>query len=299
VIPIEKFNITNSLQLSPLVENLEIIKAKDYYLDIYELMESFCLRLRESSVERRTRISAEILASMNEYWHSSREKLSQLDLAPGVPFVVLHVREIRNRKDIRNASILNYFDAIQYVLDAGFKVVRIGSAESSLPHRAPPGLIDLGGLPEANCLLLYLLIECKAFIGTSSGPNVLAQMLGTPSLLTNMTSLARNTFSFPYTLYLPKVVSTNGKIAGIENYYSSRNAFGEMTDSSLARIGMNIRENTKKEILDATRDLLIGLEGDLTHSKDTDRNSMRHRLLDLGSLTTGNLAPSFLESHLN
>jgi putative glycosyltransferase (TIGR04372 family) len=116
------------------------------------------------------------------------------------PFVTLHVREagykfgrevsdkpnsIRDEK-ARNANILDYFAAIDFLVEKGYQVIRIG--DPTMTPVEKKGLIDLARSPLRTELLEVWCIANSAFLfGSESGPYHVAYLLNTDCLIVNCT----------------------------------------------------------------------------------------------------------------
>jgi len=106
-------------------------------------------------------------------------------------FVCVHVRESGFHNDTmaeRNASILNYVEAINEVTSRGGWVVRLGDPTMT---RLPPmeRVIDYPfTLSRSPLMDLYLISECRAYIGMQSGILDIASLFQRPIILTNMAS---------------------------------------------------------------------------------------------------------------
>lgn len=139
----------------------------------------------------------------------------------GIPadawFACLHVREGGFHKDQcaeRNANILNYIDAIKEITGRGGWVVRLGDATMTrLP--AMERVIDYPFTEYKSALMdIYLISECRVYIGMSSGVFDVAQLFQRPIITTNMSS-----WLYPY----PKKKNDIGLFKHI--YSKSRNRF--------------------------------------------------------------------------
>ena len=112
-------------------------------------------------------------------------------------FVCLHVREGGFRNDQsywRNANIENYIEAIEEVTGRGGWVVRMGDATMK---RLPlmERVIDYPFTEAKSDLMdVYLISECRAYIGTPSGLLAVATLFQRPIILTNMNTWL---FGFP------------------------------------------------------------------------------------------------------
>jgi putative glycosyltransferase (TIGR04372 family) len=106
-------------------------------------------------------------------------------------FVCLHVREPGYWNDAisgapRNADIHNYFDAIREITRRGGWVVRMGDASMKrLP--AMERVIDYPFTDSKSALMdVYLISECRAYIGMQSGILDVAALFQRPIIMTNM-----------------------------------------------------------------------------------------------------------------
>ena len=109
----------------------------------------------------------------------------------GIPrdrwFVTINVREhgmVSGRVDdfssVRNANLADYIPAVAAIVKAGGHPIRIGREKTRINV---PSLIDLGTAPD--WLDIFLLSQCKFFLGMNSGPAWVAGTFGVPALLVN------------------------------------------------------------------------------------------------------------------
>ena len=111
--------------------------------------------------------------------------LKNFGLSHNEEFVTIHVRE-SGYVDAEHHNIRNYNPdildpAIDYLLQSGLKVVRIG--HNKMSRLSPrPGLIDLAHEQRPGEVDIFLCAVAKFFIGTPSGPWSLAYQFGTPTL---------------------------------------------------------------------------------------------------------------------
>ena len=232
---------------------------------------------------------------LSEYWIKSQEYFENKGLDTDRPTILMHVRELRNRKDLRSASFVNYVPTIDFLIREGFQVVRIGSMEKNFTDYSRSGFFDFAGKNEIDEKLLYLFTTSKGFIGTSSGPNVLAMALGCPTLVTNLTSVSRNSFSFPNAMYLPKIINKKSGLGKLNDYFSPEVGYGEMSKGYLSRLGIELRENDKNEILNSTKYFIEHF--------DNMENTLKNRTIkeidpirkQCDALSYGQLVPAFID----
>ena len=108
------------------------------------------------------------------------------------PIVTIHIRErnyIPSYKyhDYRNADLSNYIPAINYLIDNGFYVIRLGDKSMRPIINAPTQLIDAPFHPEYSDFFdPYFVSESKFFMGSPSGPLSLAWGFDIPILWTDV-----------------------------------------------------------------------------------------------------------------
>lgn len=104
-------------------------------------------------------------------------------------FVCLHVRESGFHKDHyseRNANIFNYVGAIEEITSRGGWVVRMGDASmTKLPIMER--VIDYPFTKAKSALMdIYLISQCRLYIGMTSGIYDVARLFQCPMIMTNM-----------------------------------------------------------------------------------------------------------------
>lgn len=119
----------------------------------------------------------------------------EMGIPEGAWFVGLHVREGGFYGDhaasaCRNASIANYLPLIREVTARGGWVVRLGD-KSMTPLPPLERVIDYPHTRFKSDLMdLYLLSECRCYVGMSSGILDTAFLFQRPMLITNMTNMS-------------------------------------------------------------------------------------------------------------
>ncbi len=170
-------------------------------------------------------------------------------------FVCLHVRALES-KPYRNASIQNYIEGIKAITDAGGWVVRLG--ESRLPKLpVMERVIDYAHSSYKSELMdIYLISECRFFVGHSSGPNIVANLLRKPLLLVNMTEWVASTLLKKGDLGIMKHVFSYSR----NRYLSIKEVLEEPTLVQFDGIpaeDYEMVENSPREIREAIEEFLI------------------------------------------
>jgi putative glycosyltransferase (TIGR04372 family) len=211
----------------------------------------------------------------------------------GIPlsewFACLHVREggfygWDTSGSYRNASIQNYLKGIRVITDAGGWVVRLGDP-SMTPLPTLQRVIDYAHTRFKSELMdLYLIKECRVFVGMNSGPFDIANLFRKPAVLVNLTEWA---LTFPM---------RKGDLAIIKHFFSrSRKRFlslNEMlgepfeTQCSFLTDEYTLFENSADEISDVIEEFL-SKQGryefaSLQEAFNRGRRRQVHRWLDQG-----------------
>jgi putative glycosyltransferase (TIGR04372 family) len=122
--------------------------------------------------------------------------LNQFGWKKSEPFVVLHVRfnPVDNLTSENNSKLEDYVSTINYLLQHGFWVFRIGDSNMPKAQIYHPQFIDLTSF-EDNFFLrqthIFLLSECEFAITTSSGPVSVPYEFGKPIVYTNAVAISR------------------------------------------------------------------------------------------------------------
>jgi len=127
-----------------------------------------------------------------------KESFKKLGLDKYPWYVCLHIRTpfFHNAESdaFRNSSIANYYDAIKYITSRGGAVVRMGDPISDV--KEIEGFINYpNGDEKTEEMDLYLINNCKFYIGTTSGIHDVAMLFGVPVLSVNTTDFV---FVKPY-----------------------------------------------------------------------------------------------------
>ena len=115
--------------------------------------------------------------------------LNPLGLRENDQFVVLHLREQgyydRFQHIYRDVDPLNYIAAVEYLLNQGIKVVRIGH-DKMKPMFERKGFIDLTRKIRPDEVDIFLCGKAKFYFGSASGPYSLSHNFGVPCCVTNV-----------------------------------------------------------------------------------------------------------------
>lgn len=115
--------------------------------------------------------------------------LAAMGIGPDDWFVCLHVRTSafhKDHADYRNGRFDHCSLAIDHIIDLGGKVVRMGDTGAGIVTCPRTGLIDYPNTRWKSELMdLYLIKQCRFYIGTQSGILDTSYLLQTPTLCVN------------------------------------------------------------------------------------------------------------------
>lgn len=174
-------------------------------------------------------------------------------------FVCLHVREgvyrnDRERRPFRNSSIENHYELINFLLKKRIFVIRIGRSSEQRIKFHHKYLFDIPFSDEKYDFFdLYLIKNCKFFIGDQSGPTDTAIFFKKDCLQTNMlrlfelpptTEKSRTMFKLPILKKNKKILRLREYLAMPYFYHHSR-----FIDEELDYI-----ENSTEDLFDAIKE---------------------------------------------
>ena len=237
---------------------------------------------------------------MMAYDHRRAEHLR---VKMGIPladwFVCLHVREAGYREDInnpRNASIQNYIEGIKVITAAGGRTVRLGD-RSMTPLPPMDRVIDYPHTGYKSELMdIYLLNQCRFYVGGTSGPLEVANLFSKPMVLVNVTG---------WSMALPV---DKGDLTILKHVFSrARNRFLSISEIlsepptwqgiDLASNEYVMVENTPAEIRDVIDEYLAKSEyyeySRLQEAFNEGRKNQIHRWFDQMGATSADLTETY------
>lgn len=264
------FNQTSFTELPtswPFVENLRLLSTGNGFIDQYSFLEKYF-----KGTEFYT--SLDTLEFSNGYMEKAQKRFEELGIRPGNRFVSLHIRNGKNVGIRRSQNPLNYVKSIRELISRGYQVLRIGDTNMD-PLPDMRGLIDLREV-EHHWLHPFVLSQAKLHIGTMSGPSIMSMALRTPTLITNATSLARNTLTGNfYTFFIPKHLYIKGKKMSLRDSLNHAEGYSEIDGNELQRRSISYVENSEEEIFAATCEVLSYVE---SNSLNSDLISINERI---------------------
>lgn len=278
-------------------ERLRSVRGHSDFIDLNELFDKiFTPRNYQKLVNEEF-----FLKLPAEYSVAARSELESLGLPRNAKFVALHVRESINEADPRTQPLDSFLDAIHEITSQGFWVIRIGDSKM----RKLPGskmVVDLVGAIGCGANLhTYVLANCLFFLGTASGPSWVSRLYGRPSLLTNLNCIGIQANRAPKgSLHIPKRYLDKDKHElSLSELYSTGLAFGELSLKELSKRGISQIDNSPREILEATKEILSNTIGSISDKFQAEHMRIREIRNDYKSIAWGRFADSFIEANPN
>lgn len=216
-------------------------------------------KLLELCIKKFGRHGWNYICKLNEYDNLKGKALQEaLGMPDDAKIVTLHVREPGYLNDeghfynYRNADILNYLPAIEYLIDKGYYIVRIGDRTMKPIPIKHNRIIDAPFHPlYADFFEPYFISKSNFYVGMASGPASLAYIFDVYALLTNRVfHWGENGYYKGFSIYKhfwSQQLKRNLSYLEIMtspalNYYNP---------ALFDRAGITLQENSKEEILRA------------------------------------------------
>ena len=151
----------------------------------------------------------------------------------------------------RNADIETYRSAVEWLLDQGVWVFRMGQEMRRPLNIAHPRFVDYAFLDNKSEFMdIWLFANCKATISTGSGPDQLAHVFARPLLFTNFIPLGHY-WSFANVTVLPKTLrwKNSGRDLSVLEHLEEAHS----TSNGYESAGIDVIDNTSDQILQAVQ----------------------------------------------
>lgn len=292
-VPASDVNCSSVLTMCPLIENYQIVKSVNGFLDRFELWEKL-FEKRKSMDYEQPNPKEDVEATSTAFAH-----LSSKGIDTNKKIALIHIRNNGNKHEVRNVDVKAYIDSAIMLQKRGFQVVQIGTNEFNRLSTFVPEVFCLSSDDRStNSLDFYLLTSCSIFIGTTSGPSIFPTLYGVPSVITNLTSISRNSLSGARTIYLPKKLrSLNGDLFSLKDTFASRFSFGgEFLNRQLEREDVRLESNSSAELLFAIEELLER-SSDVSIQETNLDSKVLYLRQECNSVSRGLISNSFLKSN--
>ncbi len=207
--------------------------------------------------------------------------LNKIGFDDNKKIVCVHVRDNKFRKDrgikdYRNSNIDNYREGINYLIERGYQVIRLGRSPCRKINFKNKYFFDYATSHiQSDEMDLYLIKKCKFYIGTQSGILDLANIFNKPTLTTNMVEMFN---SFPRKIVdrgiFKKIFKNNGKKIPLMSY--NQFPYSKYHIPQYKVKDLIFKENSPSEILES----IIEFEHNLNKAKFTNLQKKFNKYLN-------------------
>ena len=195
-------------------------------------------------------------------------------------FVCLFARDITYLKtysdvdasahDFRNSDIDTYIKAVQYIIDKGGYVVRMGSVVNKPMSFKHEKFIDYSITCRDDFMDIYLPAHCKFFLGNHSGMTDISTIFHVPRVIVNLAVVGQPPLG-KNDIFIPK------KVRSIKSrqFINIKNLLQQTCDQSVPflrdghkfwEMGYEYVDNTEDDIQKAAKEMYERIEGSFVQS---------------------------------
>lgn len=212
-----------------------------------------------------------ILKLSNKEMEKGQCLLKEMGLSSKDWFVCFNCREagyysdnVLNTMSVRNADIESFELAVKKIVSRGGWCIRIGSPKAKLLPLSLKNekIIDYPHTKWVSDFMdIFLISNCRFFIGTNSGISSAAAIFGTPCVLTNVVPFGQLSM-YPQDLAIFKLHrrKLDQKLLIFSQCLTSYLSVSIMT-KNFEELNVEVVDNTKEEIRDVCLEMLDRLEG--------------------------------------
>ena len=207
--------------------------------------------------------------------NSFEELKINLGLQTNEWYICLHIREPgytknlieENSQTYRNSSISNFYSTINYIYGLGGRVVRMGD-KTMTPFPETQGLIDYAHSQfksEENDVLLSM--NCRFFLGDTSGFTMVALAQGVPVVGVNMAPMGSSKLWGQNDIVVPKLYLRREDFKPYSFYeIFESNLANFYHDRQFKDAGIHLKESAEDEILEAVKQMFMQLGSEFKES---------------------------------
>lgn len=197
------------------------------------------------------------------------------------PYVLIFSRDsayLKNKYPDRNWSYHDYRDAdidsfelvVQYLIQKGYHVVRIGSIVEK-PFQLKHNQFTDYSFSEfkSDFMDIFLISQSEFIIGSNSGATDVACAFGIPLLGTNIVPIDNPSYYTSQDMFIPKKLKYNGEYLSLSRYIQISNSknVNFYYQDTYNNLNFEIENNTPAEILELCKEYLGEYKYDKSFSK--------------------------------
>ena len=252
--------------------------------------------------QNRRKIFKPFLTLSNEHNLSAKKSLSKLGINIEKDwFVTLHVRETgwhenNNSEFFRNANINDYNLAVEYILNKGGKVVRVGN-DKMVKLVEKPGIIDYAHYTnKSEELDIFLGAKSRFCLATSSGFFRVPGYFNVPVILTNSTNTIVYFGLKNKDIFLPTLLKnkeTNQFISLKNIMFPPYSMVAYDVEKKYQKWNLEIVKNSPEDILIATEEMINRLNS----NNFFDLTTLQKKMKDLININQNIYTTETINAH--
>ncbi len=218
-----------------------------------------------------------------------QEEFNKIFNIEGKKIICLHVRDSLYRKDSgrrehRNSKIENYLDSIQFLIEKGYTIIRLGGLRQTHLNFKNKNYFELNDDQNLK-FSLYLVEICEFYIGTSSGPLDTAFMFEKPTLLTNAFTILGYPRNYKDRV-LYRNIELNGEKISLTKFLSLPFFYHDIL--YMDKNNLSYIENNSDEILNSVKEY--------TNNFENNNFSKTEKQIKINNLLSQNMKKYFNDS---
>lgn len=270
-------------RVMPIIDSRIISAFYQYTSDILERLVTFRPLPNDKGAGHRTNTNflvtrSNAVLSFNEQdLHMGRELLARMGVGTEDWFVCFHARDSKyqsaiegnpDTKSHRNAPLVSYLDAAEYITEKGGFAIRMGQlVEEPLPDTGNPRIVDYATQHRSDFGDVFLPGQCRFFLASASGYQQVPALFGRPVATAHLLPLVPNQTG-AQSLYIPKLFR-NKQTGEYLTYDECFSAMGDPKDYPVTHwdsFELNEtatyapEDNSPIDVLDLCRDMFDQLE---------------------------------------
>jgi len=181
--------------------------------------------------------------------------------------------------DYRDSDINDFQKALQFIVDQGGYVIRMGSDVEKPLEIQHEKVIDYAVTDRSDFMDIYLIAKCKFFLGTTSGICDVAIAMDKPRLAVNYCPFGVALIGKDC-IYLPKKVKNQktGQYIPLSEWL--HHGWDRKWDGlDMMERGQEYENNTPQEILEATKEMMARVDG--TFQMSAEEHELMQKYFDL------------------
>lgn len=239
----------------------------------------------------RVRAAAPQMAFTPEEERRGAALLESLGVSAGSPFVCFHARSADflqavharpgqdwSYHDFRDCSVDNFLPAARRLARDGIYALRMGAVVDAPLEDAGPMVVDYATRHRSDFGDIFLSARCRFFIGNTAGLVCVPWVFDVPVLMTNAVPLFIPRAYGPKDLVLPKLV-WDVRRERLLNFREMRDSATWNESRQFRDAGLEVRENSAEEILEAALEMSARLDG--TWRPEPEDDELERRFAEL------------------